>query len=566
MKVSDYIVEYLINKRITDVFGYPGGMVTHLMDSFRKYSQSISSHILYHEQAASFAACGYAQASGKLGVAYATSGPGATNLITGICNAYFDSIPVLFITGQVNTFESNDHFGMRQRGFQETDIVSLVKDVTKYSERITNADDIKYMLDKAFYFALNGRKGPVLLDIPMDIFRSEISPENIKSYEAKSLKTTSIDKSKIKRLIESSDRPLFVVGNGIKNCTNYESFFTDINVPVVSSMLSVDCFADNENYFGFIGAYGNRCANFLAAKSDLIISIGARLDIRQVGSNRKMFAPNAKILRVDIDKNELEYSLHDDVNLCVDANYFIDVLQQLKHENIELFKNDKWMKVCKKISKLLNDIDKTEVKDIVHKISLFFNKNSIITADVGQNQVWAAQYINFKKGQRFFTSGGHGAMGYSLPASIGFHYGSENIVYSINGDGGVQMNIQDLLTISKNNLPVKILIFNNYALGMIRHFQEMYFEKKYFQTTNSSDFFAPNFNKIADAYNIRYFEINEFDDICSLEDCLNDKEPALIDIKLNYDTYVTPKLKFGLPNQDQEPLLDRDLYNKLMDM
>lgn len=310
--VSDYIVEYLISKDITDVFGYPGGMVTYFMDSLSKKSDRIKSHVTYHEQGASFAACGYAQVSGKVGVAYATSGPGATNLITGICNAYFDSIPTLFITGQVNTFESKSERSIRQRGFQETDIVSIVKPVTKYAVRIERAEDIKISLDYAFDIALSGRKGPVLLDIPMDIFRSYIKTDLLVGYATHSPKIAQSPSSEYLNLLNDAlscaRKPLFLLGNGIKTADKVGEIrdaINCLNIPVVTTMIAVDVAAGCKYNYGFIGAYGNRTANFLVSKCDLLISIGARLDVRQVGAKRENFAPTAKIIRVDIDSGEL---------------------------------------------------------------------------------------------------------------------------------------------------------------------------------------------------------------------------------------------------------------------
>ena len=283
MKASDYIVEFIKDQGVTDVFGYPGGMVTHLMDSLSK--SSVRSHVTYHEQGAAFAACGYAQTTGKVGVAYATSGPGATNLITGICNAYFDSIPTVFITGQVNTFEYKGDLGVRQRGFQETDIVSMVKPVTKHAVRITDAYKLRFHLEQAFRIAQEGRKGPVLLDIPMDIFRAEIDPSALAGFESET-EYVENDFSVLADAIAASSRPVILAGSGIKTAGAtglLGKVSSRLNIPVITTMLAVDV---SEDSYGFIGAYGSRTANFIAAKSDLVIALGARLDVRQVGANR----------------------------------------------------------------------------------------------------------------------------------------------------------------------------------------------------------------------------------------------------------------------------------------
>ncbi len=557
MKASDYIVEYLLRQNITDVFGYPGGMVTHLMDSLSKFP--IKTHVTYHEQGAAFAACGYAQTTGKVGVAYATSGPGATNLITGICNAYFDSIPTLFITGQVNTFEYKGELGVRQRGFQETDIVSIVSPVTKYAVRITDATKLKWYLDYAFYIAQEGRRGPVLLDIPMDIFRADIDPQSMEGFEAPVYnRDTSFDK--LKEALSKASRPVILAGSGIKTSNAADKFNEVIrkhDIPVVTTMLAVDTAKDS---YGFIGAYGTRTANFIVAKSDLVISLGARLDVRQTGARRENFAPDAVIVRVEIDAGELSLRVHDDeIQIHADVNDVLDTLLEADTRDLT-----GWNDVCRKIREELKDIDDRLPNKYVSRISELIPENSVITTDVGQNQVWVAQSFKVKDGQRIFFSGGHGAMGYSLPAAIGCALADGKAVYSFQGDGGIQMNIQELQTIARENLPVKIILFNNSALGMIRHFQEMYFEDNYVQTVPSGGYTVPDFGAIAAAYKIPYKCIGKVEDI---DDSLFDAEgPQFVEVRITEPTYVYPKLEYGKPNQDQEPLLDRKRYSYIMEL
>ena len=556
MKASDYIVEFLIDKKITDVFGYPGGMVTHLMDSLSKYP--VNSHITYNEQGAAFAACGYAQTTGKVGVAYATSGPGATNLITGICNAYFDSIPTVFITGQVNSFESKGDLGVRQRGFQETDIVSIVKPTTKYAAKVESAERLRWHLEHAFYVANEGRKGPVLLDIPMDIFRAQIEPGALEGF-VPDAKSYNADLRGIADLIGGASHPVILAGSGIKT-SGASKLFNEVvkhlNIPVVTTMLSVDLCKDS---YGFIGAYGSRTANFIVAKSDLVICLGARLDVRQIGANRQRFAPDAKIIRVEIDEGELSLKAHED-ELAIHADVK-DVLDYLL--TVPPFTNTGWISVCDRIRDELKAIDGRLPNSFVSRISEYIPKSSIITTDVGQNQVWVAQSFDVKEDQRIFFSGGHGAMGYSLPAAIGCSIASGSDVYAFMGDGGIQMNIQELQVIARENLPVKIILFNNNALGMIRHFQEMYFNDNYTQTIPEGGFTNPDFGAVAKAYGIPYKEVTTLDDI---NEKLFEKGAQFIEVKISEPTYVFPKLEFGKPNQDQEPLLERDLYDKIMSL
>lgn len=560
MKVSDYIVEYLINKGVKDVFGYPGGMVTHLMDSLNKYKGKIDSHLTYHEQAAAFSACGYAQSTGKVGVAYATSGPGATNLITGICNAYFDSIPVLFITGQVNTNESKGDFNVRQRGFQETDIVAMVEGVTKYAVRITDAALMKYELDKAFSIMQEGRKGPVLLDIPMNIFRADIKPDALGGY-IEDNKVLDNNYSVLLDKLYKAKRPVFLIGNGIK-LSNSSNLLNDVvsklQIPTVSSMLAVDALGDNDLNFGFIGAYGDREANFIVNKSDLVISLGARLDVRQVGAVRSNFAPTAEIVRVDIDEGELSYKVHDD-EIQIKADVY-DVLSFINNNIKVQLDIDEWIGVCNEIKSKLRGIDEKRPNRLIKALSHYMPEDIEIFTDVGQNQVWVAQSLPVKK-RKVYYSGGHGAMGYSLPAAIGACIANKVPIVSVNGDGGIQMNIQELQTIAREKLPVKIIVLNNYSLGMIRHFQEMYFEDRYVQTVSSGGYTVPDFKAIANAYGINYFYVESEEDISA--DLFASDKATIIEIGLNENTYVFPKLEFGKPNNDQEPLMDRELFDYL---
>ena len=566
MKASDYIVEYLIGKGITDVFGYPGGMVTHLMDSFSKYQGQIAAHVTYHEQGAAFAACGYAQTSGKVGVAYATSGPGATNLITGICNAFFDSIPTLFITGQVNTFEAKNEMPVRQRGFQETDIVSMVKGVTKYAAKVDNADGLKWQLDFAFAQAQSGRKGPVLLDIPMDILRAEIDADQVSVYEASEIHESTLDESRIAQIREAlkqAKRPVILLGNGIKMANavaDARKVIAKLGIPTVSTMISMDIVNESALNYGFIGAYGDRAANFIVAKSDLLLSLGARLDVRQVGAKRENFAPNATLIRVEVDEGELAYRVHDnEVAICADVSAVLRVLNDI-WDNI-LLDYSEWLEICSTIRFMLAGMDKRLPNEIVEQISEHIPSNAVITADVGQNQIWVAQSLRVKERQKVVFSGGHGAMGYSLPAAIGCYYASHGPVVSFNGDGGIQMNIQKLQTIARERLPIKIVLMNNSALGMIRHFQEMYFGENYVQTVATGGYTVPDFGAIAKAYGIEYYKIESADDVRA--SLFEGVAPCLIEVSIKENTYVFPKLEFGKPNQDQEPLMDRALFNYL---
>ncbi len=575
MKVSDYIVEYLIERGITDVFGYPGGMVTHLMDSFGKYEKQIATHIAYHEQGAAFAACGYAQASGKVGVAFATSGPGATNLLTGICNAYFDSIPTVFITGQVNTFESRGSSSIRQKGFQETDIVSMVDGVTKEAFYVDQPGQIKYILDRAFSIAESGRKGPVVLDIPMNIFRSEIVESDLEGYQPLFVEEDKFEHIQeqfaecLQMAFQKAKRPCLLLGNGVKQANQVQEIrelIRNCPIPVVSSMLAVDIIPEDAGlegtYYGFVGAYGNRTANFVVAKCDLLICLGTRLDVRQVGGKRKNFAPDADIIRVDIDENELQNKVREDEKqFCMPLSYAVKAMKTILAEPC---KREEWLSVCKEIKKKVKTIDEKLPNKIINAISKEIPDGYSVVADVGQNMVWVAQSYKMKKNQRLYLSGGHGAMGYALPAAIGLYYATHKPVICFSGDGGFQMNIQELQMIVREKLPIKMIIMNNASLGMIRHFQEMYFESNYHYTVAENGYTVPDFCRIASAYGIPSVHITQMDEIETID--WRTQEACLYEIALEANTVVFPKLEFGKPNQDQEPLLDRELYQYLMDL
>lgn len=573
MKVSDYIVDYLIKMKITDIFGYPGGMVTHLMDSLGKREDSIKAHITYHEQAAAFAACGYAQASDKVGVAFATSGPGATNLITGIGNAYFDSIPTVFITGQVNTFESKGISVIRQRGFQETNIVPMVSEVTKAAFYVKDVSEIIGVLQNAFRIAMEDRKGPVLIDIPMNIFRSDIEVPELSEESCKIIDlwgTAAKDFGEcLESALKTAKRPCLVLGNGLKidhQINNIRGILRTCPMPVVSSMLAVDVIPEGQGlegiYYGFIGAYGNRTANFVVAKSDLLICLGTRLDVRQVGGKREQFAPNAKIIRIDIDEAELDHKIREDESsFCIPLKEAVPILRE---KLADCSSYDEWLDVCQKIKKQIKYIDEKEPNRIVNAISRHTPDGYSIVADVGQHMIWVAQSFRMKPDQRVYFSGGMGAMGYALPASVGIYYATRKPVVCFVGDGGLQMNMQEFQFLVRERLPIKIIILNNAALGMIRHFQEMYFDARYYYTVQDRGYTVPDFVKVAEAYGIEGKKLYDTDEIRVIE--LDGDKPALFEIMIKGDTYVLPKLEFGKPNQDQEPLLDRALYNYLMDL
>lgn len=567
MKVTDYIIEFLIDKGISDIFGYPGGVICHFIDSTTKYLDKINAHINYHEQASAFAACGYAQASGKLGVAYTTSGPGATNLVTGVANAYFDSIPTMFFTGQVDTYGLKGSIPIRQRGFQETDVVSIVNGITKYAVRIDNPEDIRYELEKAYYKAVTGNPGPVVIDLPADVQRAEVDVNKLHGYEktSKSVNDYNEEISYMAQVLNEAKRPCLLVGNGVKQSgmkVLLKRIAEYINIPMVFSMPAFDTLPYEHNLnFGFIGANGHRYGNFVLGKSDLIITIGSRLDLKQVGNNREKFAEQARIIRIDIDKLSFEYKVHqEEKQIQADVR---DFLPQW-FEKLELFKkvDSAWVDVCGVIKEKLLVYDDESYTSLICKFGEYLRDNTSITVDVGQSQVWLAQQLHIKDNQNVHMSAGHGSMGYSLPAAIGAYYGLKKPVYCFNGDGGIQMNLQELQYLSREKLPVTVVVINNRALGMIRGFQEANFEQNYAQTIEGTGYSTPDFSKIAKAYDIPYICIEEVTDIEKLESV--EEGPKFVEIVIPVNTILKPNFGANGFIQDQRPYIDRELYEELM--
>jgi len=568
LKGSDYIAEFLIEMGCTHVFGYPGGAVTHLVDSFYRY-EGLKFIGTYHEQAAAFAAEGYARMNNRIGVAIATSGPGATNLITGIGSAYFDSIPVLYLTGQVNTYEYKGNQKVRQLGFQETDIVSIVKPITKYAVRITDPNTIRYELEKAISTANAGRKGPVLVDIPMDVQHAEVNVQDMPTYIEKEQREQMIPIDTVIQRINNSKRPVFLVGGGVRlaNATSvFHRVAARLQIPVVSSLMGRDAY-DNaaENYIGMIGAYGNRYANLTIANSDLILALGTRLDTRQTGTRPETFAREATLIRVDIDQNELERKVKtDELSIRCDVKIFLEAVER-RIEEIHIAAPE-WLAKAKEYKATYPTYSQPSFSDpnfVMEKLSKCLKNDDVLCLDVGQNQMWAAQSLHLSGNARLLTSGGMGSMGFGLPCAVGAYYSGEhgNIIV-ITGDGGLQMNIQELELLKRNRIPIKIIIMNNHSLGMIRHFQEMYFEGRYSATVTGYE--APDFCKLAQAYGINNIKINNEDDFEKITEYLLAQEPAVIEIGLPQKTYVYPKLAVNRPIEDQEPLLSRDEFLKNM--
>ncbi len=563
IKASDFIATYLESKGITTVFELTGGMITHLLDSFylKTKVKIISMH---HEQAAAFAADACGRVSRLPGIAMATSGPGATNLLTGIASCYFDSSPAIFITGQVNISELKGERAIRQLGFQETDIVTMANVITKKSYLVTDANDLPAIMEEAFELSTSGRPGPVLIDIPMNIQREFI---NVKANsKKKSIKSVKIDNAILSQLfaaISASKQPLILLGRGIKTTSlskELQTFLKITQVPVVTSLLGLDAIDyHSKQRAGFIGSYGNRWANIALGECDLLIVLGSRLDIRQTGADTRFFE-NRTIYHVDCEVGEINNRVKGCVSIVAELKSFLESFNK-KYAGKLIDKKTAWYQSINSLRKKWPDDKELTCTGInpnhfMHVLSQQSKESKAYIADVGAHQMWAAQSLEIQKNQLFLTSGGMGAMGFALPAAIGasFSFDKKSVV-AIIGDGSMQINLQELQTIVRNKLPIKIIVVNNESLGMITQFQQSYFEERYQSTLWG--YTAPDFKKIGLAYGIPSKTITKTNQISDAVNWMWNKEnknkAVLLQVMIAPLTNIFPKIAFGKPLTEMEP-------------
>jgi acetolactate synthase-1/2/3 large subunit len=564
MKLCDYLVRFLYKQGVSHIFELPGGMSATFINSFYEY-EKIKVITMHHEQGASFAADGFARISNIPGVAFATSGPGAINLLTGVGSCYFDSVPAIFITGQVNIQEQKGKLPIRQLGFQETDIATMAKPICKAVYVIETAEQFPFMIEEAFKVALNGRPGPVLIDVPMNLQRAEIKEEKPQLITKIKKPNKNLPKSlwvNLNNKISNAKKPLILVGRGIQ-CSSSKSLLIEFaektGIPVISSLHAIDVIPYSHPLrVGFIGTYGNRWSNISIGESDLIIVIGSRLDIRQTGADVDFFGKR-DIFHVDIDSFEINNRIKNCVPIVEDIKIFLQVaLENVSHQSSSRLNN--WYNEINSYKEKWPDIEEIGIVSginpnvFIHALSSVSELAGAFVVDVGNHQMWCAQSLELKKNQYFITSGGMGAMGFSLPASIGAYFAINKPVVSISGDGGFQLNIQELQTIVRNKLPIKIIILNNQSLGMIRQFQESYFNSNY--QSSIWGYSGPDFEKIANAYNINAATIkysNEIDrGLKQLWD--NSEEPFLLQVMIDPFINCYPKIAFGRPLTEMEPL------------
>ncbi len=551
---------------VRDIFGYPGGAIMPMYDAI--YQSEINHYLCRHEQGAAFAALGYARASGKIGVCVATSGPGATNLITGLADAMADSIPMIAITGQVPTK------AMGTDGFQEVDIISLSLACTKHSFQVKNLEQLEDCIDKAFAIATDGRPGPVLVDIPKDIQVAKINfdlPTQRSKKLTKAIPTlaqlskqnfTAIDQSV--ELICDAKRPVVYVGGGVgmADSVNHLSQLLRLTeFPCVATLKGLGAIDyHNPYYLGMLGMHGSQAANLAIQNSDLLIVLGARFDDRATGKLAE-FAPNAKVIHFDIDPAEINKRRFADVAVVADLKRSLPTLlsrltlsfDQAEKVDPKKTKNtgeqyQPWRKYCQQLKRQTVDYEKNTNRGIFapqllnqlsEKLNQLNHAEYHVTTDVGQHQMWAAQHMNFNKPQEFITSSGLGTMGFGIPASIGAQISRKNTLnLSITGDGSFMMNLQELATIKRYQIPIKIVLIDNSRLGLVRQWQQLFFEQRYSETDLSDN---PDFVALAQSFDIQSQMIEKKNQIDqAIETMLAHQGPYLLQVKIDAQENVWP--------------------------
>ena len=533
MTVSEYIAKFIVKNNIKHVFGYPGNAIIDLIEKIIS-TNKIQYIQNYHEQASAFCADAYSRLSDNFGVALATSGPGATNLITGIINAQLDSIPTLFITGQDHSARVTSKKNCRSNGFQDLDIVSMVKPIIKYAIRIKDPLTIAFELEKCIFYCKNGRPGAVLIDIPYDIFFKKIKTSSFHHFVFKK-NTTTPSAKKLKEFISllyKSKRPLILAGGGVrlsKSIKLLNEFSRLTNIPIVSTLNGLDITA---KAFGFSGLYGNQYANNALFNADLIIVMGSRLGHHQV-VNRYDYT-SAKIIHIDIDSNELSRLFKKELIINSELSIFLSqIIPYVRNHKISNYNN--WIGILNKLKENYKKVQSKDnlIENLIEEVQKNTNTKAVFTLDVGKNQMWCAQFIRIRDGQRMLTSSALGSMGYSLPAAIASKiFNPKSDVIAFMGDGGFQMNMQELQLINLKKINIKIIIFNNNSLGLIKDTEEKYYGKNEFICIKPN-FGCPNLKFISSAYNLQYLKINNKSDFKHLNKFLTNNRACIIEVIIN---------------------------------
>lgn len=544
MKLSgaEILIKSLQEEGVEAIFGYPGGQVLEIYDAL--YKSTLKHYLVRHEQGAAHAADGYARATGKPGVCLATSGPGATNLVTGIATAYMDSVPMVAITGQVTTGL------LGSDSFQEADITGITLPITKHNFLIHDVNDIARVVKEAFHIAATGRPGPVLIDLPKDIsvMKAEFCyPEKVhlKGYKP-TLEGNREQINKAIKLISNAKRPVIYAGGGVNISQAQEELhrFADrIKAPVTTTLMGIGAFPETHPLsLGMLGMHGTKASNYAVTECDLLIAVGARFDDRVTG-NLDEFAPHAKIIHIDIDPAEIGKNVRVDIPIVGDVK---NVLMEL-NEKLKLEGNNEWLEKMtawkEEYPIVYQNNGKLKPQFVVEQIYEITKGEATIVTEVGQNQMWAAQFYKYTRPRSFISSGGLGTMGYGLPAAIGAKIGQpDSIVVDIAGDGSIQMNIQELATAVHYNIPVIVAILNNNFLGMVRQWQEIFYERRYSYT----EITGPDFVKLAEAYGAVGIRVKEPGEVRpALEEAIRLKRPVIIDFVVEPEENVLPMVPPG---------------------
>ena len=545
------LLECLHRVGVTDMFGYPGGAVIPIYDEIYSFDK-IKHYFARHEQGAVHAADGYARVSGKVGVCLATSGPGATNLVTGIMTAHMDSVPLLAITGQVR---SNL---LGRDAFQETDIVGITVPITKGNYLVQNIKDIPRIIKEAYFIASTGRPGPVLVDIPNDIQQQEISYEEFNKLFDKEVQLEGYDPTyvghpvQIKRalsLIKKAKKPLIIAGAGVMKSGASKELFelaNKMDMPVTTTLLGLGAFPENhELSLGMLGMHGTVPANYATDEADLVIAAGIRFDDRIAGNPSK-FCEHAKLIHIDIDPAEIDKNKKADVPIVGDLkNVLSEINKELDPQDHKEW-TDKVKEWKKEYPLAHRDVGKDKLlpQEVLKAINDILDGDTIVVTDVGQHQMWAAQYMTYKNANSIVTSGGAGTMGFGVPAAIGAQVGArDKKVVLIVGDGGFQMTLEEIMMIRQYNLPVKIVIINNSFLGMVRQWQELFKDRRYSFVDLECN---PDFVKIADAYGIKSERLKTKADLENkLKDLILSDEGVILDCIVEKEENVFPMIPAG---------------------
>ena len=538
------LIESLKKEGVEVIFGYPGGQVLPIFDAL--YDADIKFILARHEQGAAHAADGYSRATGKVGVCLATSGPGATNLTTGIANAYMDSIPMIAITGQVKSFLiGND-------AFQEADITGITRSITKHNYLVKDVKHLAQIICEAFYIASSGRPGPVLIDIPSDIQQQETEFKWPEGIEIRSYKPTYFGHpgqiKKAAKLIASAKKPLIYAGGGIiTSGAHFElkKLTEKLNTPITWTLMGIGCFpATHKLSLGMLGMHGTAYANHAIMEADLILAVGARFDDRVTGRLDK-FAPYAKVIHIDIDLTSISKNVRVDIPIVGDAK---NILGQLIEDINKLPDTSEWLKTIESWKgkyplKYQGRKDVIKPQYVVEQIYEATKGKAVITTEVGQNQMWAAQWYKYDYPRTFISSGGLGTMGFGFPAAMGAKVGKpDSVVFDIAGDGSIQMNIQELATCVCNKINVKVAILNNGYLGMVRQWQELFYKKRYSYTNLTN----PDFVKLAESYGAAGIRVTKREDVRrAIEKAISIDNVVFIDFKVEEEENVFPMVPAG---------------------